>query len=142
MIKLCKTSLLLGICVNTYSVYAQVFTYPAPSQMPASQQYEISISQKGRSVKSFVYVSEAQFPEKNRSKNTAYSIFSFSGKITVTITKFDTAFTNCKVLPSSYGIPVFKKANTVSFTLYKPRNIAVEFDGSQKYPLLIFANPL
>jgi hypothetical protein len=120
---------------------AQVVTYPAPSQMPASQQYKITVTQKGKTVESFVYVSDAQF-EKNRSKNTAYSIFSFAGKITVTVTKLDTAFSNCKILPSSYKIAVSKKANSVSFTLDKPRNIAVEFDGSQKYPLLIFANPL
>jgi hypothetical protein len=142
MFKLRENILLLGICLSAHAICAQVVTYPAPSQMPASLQYEVSITQNGKKVKSFVHVSEAQFPEKNRSKNTAYSIFSFSGKITVTVTKLDTAFSNCKILPSSYRIPALKKGNTVSFTLDKPRNIAVEFDGSQAYPLLIFANPL
>lgn len=134
--------ILLGWIGVLNVVRPQVVTYPAPSQMPASQQYEVSIEQNGRRVKSFVYVSEAQFPEKNRSKNTAYSIFSFSGRIKVSVTKFDTVFSSCKILPSSYRIPVSIDSNTISFTLDRPRNIAVEFDGSQKYPLLIFANPL
>jgi len=142
MIKLFKFLFLIGSCANSFSICAQVITYTAPSQMPVSKEYEISITQNGKSVKSFVHVSDAQFPEKNRSKNTAYSIFSFEGTITVTVTKLDTVFANCKLLPSSYRIPVLKKGNSVSFTLDKPRNIAVEFDGSQKYPLLIFANPL
>lgn len=129
--------MIMQIC----STYAQVITYPAPSQMQASQQYRVAISQNGKTVESFVYVSDAQF-EKNRSKNTSYAIFSFSGKITVTVTKLDTAFYDCKILPSSYKISVIKKSNAISFTLDKPRNIAVEFDRSQKYPLLIFANPL
>ncbi len=137
-----RSVLILFIIISSVGFgSAQVITYPAPSQMPVSAQYKISISQKNKTVESYVYVSDAQF-EKNRSKNTAYSIFSFSGKITVTVTKLDTAFNDCKILPSSYKISAKKKDHSVSFVLDKPRNIAVEFDGSQKYPLLIFANPL
>lgn len=136
-----KIIYLLLMCFVSVTTLAQVVTYTAPKEMPASQQYKISITQNGKTVESFVHVSDAQFA-KNRSKNTSYCIFSFGGKITVTVTKLDTTFFSCKVLPSSYKIATAKKNNTVSFTLDKPRNIAVEFDGSQKFPLLIFANPL
>lgn len=137
-----KNTLFILILFLTRVAYGQVVVYPAPKEMPASQQYKISITQKGRTVETYVYVSDAQYPEKNRSENTAYAIFSFSGKITVTVTKLDTLFSYCKILPSSYKISATKKKNTVSFVLNKPGNIAVEFDGSQKFPLLIFANPL
>ncbi len=123
-------------------VDAEVITYPAPSQMPASKQYKITITQSNKTEESYVYVSDAQFPEKNRSKNTAYTIFSFSGKIKITVTQLNGTFKRCDILPSSYNIKTNVDKNTISFELDKPRNIAVEFDKDQTYPLLIFANPL
>jgi Glycosyl hydrolases family 43 len=136
-----KVIFLVFFLLKAVFIFAQVVVYPKVDELQLSAQYKVTVTQSGKCLESVVYVSEAQF-EKNRSKNTAYSIFSFARKVTVTVTKLDTAFSNCKILPSSCKIPVLKKSNTVSFTLDKPRNIAVEFDGSQKYPLLIFANPL
>jgi len=136
--------ILIVIALVCFQLHAagEVITYPAPSQMPASQQYKIAITQNGKTVESFVYVSDAQFPEKNRSKNTSYSIFSFSGRIKITVTKLIGSFRRCDILPSSYKIKTVNTPNSISFEIDRPRNIAVEFDKDQTYPLLIFANPL
>ena len=123
-------------------VSSKVAVYQWPPEMPVSQQYEITV-QQGRNVFSVpVLVSQAQFPEKNRSKNTAFAIFSFSGRVKVTVKKLGGTFSEGVVMPASFGIKGIKTGNTLVFTLDRPGNLAIEFDKDLSYPLLLFANPL
>ncbi len=130
--------ILTGMC--TIPVFSEVVTYPSPEGTESSAQYMVEVMQDGKVHQPFVYVSHAQLPRFNQSHTTAYSIFSFTGKAIIRVTKLEGAFSMCKVLPSSYGIPASKEGNTAVFTMDKPRKVAVEFDGDITHPLLLFAD--
>ncbi|MHC4199816.1 MAG: hypothetical protein ACYSU0_07465 [Planctomycetota bacterium] len=121
---------------------ATVETCPAPGGIAPSEHYTVKVSQGGRVLDSFVYMVRAQRPKSNRSRTTSWTTFSFSGEVTVHVTKLRGAFTSCKVIPTSYRIRPTVKGDTVSFELDRPRKVSVEFDGDITHPLLVFADPL
>ncbi len=127
--------------LGSIDCYAKVVTYPGPSGISGSEEYSVQVMQSGKKYNSFVYISNAKW-RTNRSKTTSWSSFSFSGGITVTVTKLKGFFSVCKILPSSYNIIPRTRNNSVSFELERPCKIAVEFDGDITHPMLIFANPL
>jgi hypothetical protein len=118
----------------------KVVVYPAPEGVARSDQYIIEIRQGGKSYFPFVYTSEAQLPQFNKSKTTDYSIVSFTGSVEVTVTRLQGEFNECRILPSSYGLKTRKKGNSATFVLKEPRKIALEFDGDITHPLLLFAD--
>jgi polygalacturonase len=80
----------------------------------------------------------------NVSKTTAWVNFSFSGKITVKVTKLQGKIDFCQVLPRSKNIQVTTQNNQVSFDITQQGHYSVEFQKGIVIddPLLIFANPL
>ncbi len=122
--------------------HATVETYPPPRGIAPSEHYTVKVSHGGRVRDSFVYMVRAQRPKSNRSRTTSWTTFSFSGEVTVHVTKLGGAFTRCKVIPTSYRIRPAITGNTVSFELDRPRKVSVEFDGDITHPLLVFADPL
>lgn len=131
---------LIAASIPAAILSAQVITYPAPEGTEASPHYRVEVLQEGKSYRPFVYVSHAQFPRFNRSETTSYSIFSFTGKATILITKVGGDFRECTILPSSYGILAEKEGPTAVFTMEGPQKVAVEFDGDITHPLLLFAD--
>jgi hypothetical protein len=117
-----------------------VATYPRPDGIVGSEHYRVSVTQGGRTQPSFVYAVNAQW-KSNRSKDTAWTTFSFDGRVTVQVTKLRGTFSRCRVLPSSRGITPQITGNSVCFDLDRPAKLAVEFDESIEHPLLIFADP-
>ncbi len=120
---------------------AEPVTYPAPSSIEPSDQYSVVVSQNGVTKDSFVYMSRAQW-RSNRSKTTSWTTFSFSGKVTVKVTRLSGHFKSCRILPTSYRIKPKVKGNGIEFQLDKPRKVSVEFDDDITHPMLVFANPL
>lgn len=119
-----------------------VVTYPGPDGVTASDQYSVTVKQGGKQQQSFVYLCNAQ-QKTNRSKTTSWTTFSFSGPVTVVVTKLNgKAIKKCKILPSSYGIETRIDGNTVTFELDRPRKLSVEFDDDITHPMLVFADPL
>ena len=85
-------SVILLISFSIMPVLADVHTWPAPAGTESSDQYRVEIVQDGKINESFVYVTNAQLPEFNRSKTTAFSYFDFTGKISVRVTKLNGEF--------------------------------------------------
>ncbi len=138
-----KIALCFAICVLVLGneLAADVVTYPGPAGIDASDQYAVQVVQDGITKDSFVYITGAQW-RSNRSKTTSWTTFSFSGKISIRVTKLSGDFKSCKISPTSYGIkPEINGAN-VEFQLDRPRKISVEFDGDITHPMLVFADPL
>jgi len=123
------------------SVNAEVVTYPGPSGVITSDQYRVKVSQNGVMQDSFVYITHAQW-RTNHSKTTSWTTFSFSGCVTVAVTKLQDSFQKCRILPSNYGIAPEINGNIVTFALDRPRKIAVEFDEDITHPMLVFADTL
>ena len=117
-------------------------TYPGPVGVAPSDQYAVQVEQGGTQYESFVYLCNAQ-QSTNRSKTTSWTNFSFSGPVTVVVTKLKAeTVKTCKILPSSYGIEPRIEGNSVKFQLDRPRKISVEFDDDITHPMLVFANCL
>ena len=120
-----------------------VETYPGPEGIFASDQYSVKVEQGGTQHDSFVYLCNSQ-QETNRSKTTSYTTFSFSGAVTVVVTRLKGTqpIKTCAILPSSFGIEPIISGNTVTFKLERPRKISVEFDDEIIHPMLVFADAL
>lgn len=131
----------ISFAISCSLVRAQVVTYPGPSGIAPSDEYSVQLVQGARKYDCFVYITRAQW-RSNRSKTTSWTTFSFSGRVTVKVTKLKGSFSNCKILPSSYGITPQVHNNTVAFELNRPRKISVELDGDITHPMLVFADPL
>lgn len=83
---------------------------------------------------------------------TSWTSFSFNGFVTVRVTN-SKPFTSARVLPTGAGIVSAVHGNTVTFTLDRPGQFAVDFcstgtpcteanDTDLANPLLVFANPI
>lgn len=104
-------------------------TYPGPEGVTASSYYAVSVEQDGTEQDSFVYEVNRQ-QETNASLTTSWTTFSFSGTVTVTVTKLsEGAIGTCEVLPSSFDIETEVSGNDCTFTLERPRKVSVELDG-------------
>lgn len=131
----------LLIAIAPGALWAEVVTYPQPEGIAPSDQYAVRVTQDGRARDSFVYLSKAQW-RSNRSKDTSWTTFSFSGAVTVEVTRLAGPAKACRVLPSSYGIRPELKGDTARFVLDRPRKVSVEFDDPVPHPMLVFADPL
>ncbi len=141
-------TLLMRACIAlifSTPAMAQLFTAPAPAGIPASPHYRVEASQGGRAQNIHVYITEAQVPQFNRSRDTSWAQFSFSESVTLRITKLTPgSFKDIRVLPTSAGIKATRtdQPNTITLTLDRPRQLSIEFDGDITHPLLVFAQPL
>ena len=119
-----------------------VVTWPGPSGMASSDQYSVKVEQSGMQFDSFVYLCNSQ-QSTNRSRTTSWTTFSFSGPVTVVVTKLKgEAIRKCRILPSSNGIVPRIEGNTVTFEIDRPRKLSVEFNDDITHPMLVFADPL
>jgi len=107
-----------------HTARAELVTYPGPDGIAPSDQYAVKVTQAGKTRDSFVYLAKAQW-RSNRSKTTSWTTFSFSGKVTVEVTKRQGHFKTCRVIPSSYGIEARKDGKSVVFELDRPRKVSV-----------------
>ena len=125
----------------------ELTTYAAPPGIPASAHYAVTVEQgAGAPQPSFVYVAQARKPDTNRSEDTSWTSFSFSGPVTVHVQKKTGTATDCMVRPYSAGIDASFANGVCSFTMTEPRNVSVEFHPAIHvpiaHPMLVFANPI
>jgi formylglycine-generating enzyme required for sulfatase activity len=131
-----------GFRLVRHSETNMVETYPGPDGVAPSDQYAVNVEQSGKQHDSFVYLSNSQY-RTNRSETTSWTTFSFSGPVTVTVTKLQGGTVGtCKIIPSSYKIEPRIEGNSVTFELDRPRKVSVEFDGDTTHPMLVFADSL
>ncbi|MEV0715533.1 hypothetical protein [Asanoa sp. NPDC050611] len=123
----------------------QLTTYPGPAGIPASDQYAVTVAQAGGPVPSFVYRSTAKKTDTNREADTSWTSFSFSGAVTVRVTKNTPGASGCLVRPYSAAVTTSFAGNTCTFTVTRPGNLSVEFQpeihNPVLHPMLVFANP-
>lgn len=67
--------------------------------------------------------------------------FDFEGKVEIMVKKNDGIVRSAEIRPLSRGIRSRLKDNILTFTLDRPQNISVEFDGDRRRNLHIFTNP-
>lgn len=118
-----------------------VVTYPGPEGVTVGNHYAVSLEQDGEAHPSFVYEVNRQ-QSSNASLTTSWTTFSFSGTVTVTVTKLGGEIGTCAILPSSYAIETQVSGDTCTFELDRPRQLSVELDGDTTHPMLVFANAL
>ena len=119
----------------------QLTTYPGPAGVPASDQYAVTVSRQP----SFVYKALARKTDTNREADTSWTSFSFSGPVTVRVTKLSGTATGCLVRPYSAAVTTSFAGNVCTFTISAPGNLSVEFEPNIHnpvlHPMLVFANP-
>ncbi len=126
---------------ETETVRADLVTYPGPPGIKASDQYAVEVRQSGAAQPLFTYLVKSQW-RSNKHPDASWTTFSFSGRVTVEVTRLRGAPRTCRVLPTSTGIQPRLQGNRASFELERPCQISVEFDGDVKHPMLLFADPL
>ena len=109
----------IAICVVFYCImfpmlgHAQsVITYPEPvaNFEKKSDLYKVSVSSNGITKNSFVYVSRASTGapkwewQGQEGKSCHFTTFSFSGKVTVSVTKFSSGATAAIIRPDRIGL--------------------------------------
>jgi len=123
----------------------QLITYPGPPDIPASDQYTVTVTQAGVDQPSFVHKILARKPDTNRGLDTSWTSFSFAGPIAVRVTKLQGEATGCIVRPYSAGVVATFADGACSFTLERPGKLSVEFEPNIHnpvlHPMLVFADP-
>ena len=121
---------------------ATLVTYPGPEGVTEGNYYTVTLTQDGTEHDSFVYEVNRQ-QDTNLSLTTSWTTFSFSGSVTVAVTRLgDDPVSTCEVLPSSFDIETTVSGNTCTFELDRPRKVSVEFDRDTTHPMLVFADAL
>ncbi len=107
-------------------VRAGVVTYPTPEGASQADDFQVVVD------------GQTQFV--HNSQIAAFTTFSFSGKVQVTITPRK-AFTRVDIRPKSRDIAATVEDGTIRFELGRPCQLSIELDGDIKRPLFVFANP-
>jgi hypothetical protein len=122
---------LLSILLLSIRVYAEICVYPKPAEIAASDLYRVELTQAGKTVESLLYktvVPTKVLGDVPIGRSTAFTNFSYSGKILVRVTRLDgQTVSSCVIRPLSYGIVPKVEGSSVSFELDQPRKISVEF---------------
>lgn len=72
-------------------------------------------------------------------QNASMVYFDFKGRVEIAIEKNNGQFSQVRIRPNTRGIKPIVKDGLVSFTLDRPQNLSVEFDGDTLHNLHIFA---
>lgn len=113
--------------LSASSAQDRLVTYPGPEGAARARDFRVRVN--GHEL--FVYDTEV----------AAYVCFSFRGHAEVEISP-SIDVKHVDVRPKSSGIQPSLRDNTIRFTLAKPANLSIEFNGEIKRVLYLFGNPL
>jgi hypothetical protein len=125
------------------SMRAEVAVYPAPREEFRSPEYRVAVIQDGVRHDSFVYAHACQ-DEHLRDRMSDWNhwtTFSFSGRVTVEVTRLTGDVAAASIRPSARGIDAIVTGRSVSFTVEQPGQFWVKIPGAEENPLFIFADP-
>jgi len=118
---------------------AEVVVYPPPPNEPAFE--DCSVTVNGKPV--FVFMATV-----NRATNwgimpetVGFASFDFSGEARVAITAKEN-LRSVEIRPQSRAIASVIQNQTVSFTISQPGKLCIEWNGSDRRPLFLFANAM
>lgn len=150
------TTIILLLLTSRDARCQSLVTYPAPAAdfEKQSDLYAVVVKAGNKALGSYVYVSRASVDsarwewQGQEGKSFHFTTFSFTGTVTIEVTKLHSAAAAATIRPDRIGlgtvpakaVPAGKK---VVFTISRPGKIAVEFDDDPAYmqPLMIFADP-
>ena len=73
-------------------------------------------------------------------QSVAWTCFSFTGSVDVSVKHTKEPIKDFKVLPSSAGITARKEGSAITFTLDEPKKLALVINGDYLNPLFLFAD--
>ena len=145
--------LTLGFGVSTYAV-VEVYDYPDVivrgdlGEHSRSKLFKVTLSQGGNDYSPYVMYDRNQEPHGNLALNpdNHWTNFSFSGAITIRITRLDGQdFEWCRALPSAKGFHVDLDGAKAIIRIpeqVNPLQLFIEMNDMKRDALLIFADPL
>lgn len=75
-------------------------------------------------------------------QRASFAIFSMSGPVEVSVKKNNSDVRRVEIRPGSKGVTPRVVGNTAYFTLSRPANLSIEFDGDRLHNLHLFASPV
>lgn len=130
-----------------FHVSSKIIIYPAPSQEPKSDDFEMLVN--GKPV--FVYQARvSKYPINQvwpgyqrpieQTEIASFAYFDFNGTIEIKI-KAKKEIQTLSIRPKEFGIKPKIKGNTITFKISKPLQFVVEINGIHN-ALHVFANPI
>lgn len=123
---------------------AKLTLYDAPKTVTASKDAALSVEGQPVFVYDAVVNNTHAFSKEPTLSSTPMAYFDFEGEVTVDIlmTALPDPVLSAEVSPVSAGVKAEVKEGHVMFTLSKPGQYTVQFNGSANKAMHIFANPL
>ena len=119
---------------NTLIVYDGVKQYESPL-------YEVTVTQQGKSERSFVYANANKFTgDQFKNQNNHWTNFAFTGRVTVQVRKLTGAVGACEIRPLEKNITSEIESDKLTFTLDSPAKLYLAMENEKSDPLFIFAN--
>jgi hypothetical protein len=115
----------------------QVVTWPAPTGEKAFEDCTLQVENKPV----FAYTATANRSAASHGvapEQYGFACFDVTGTVRVVV-KTVRKLERVTIRPASAGIKAVVKDNTASFDLTRPCKLSVEFNGSEKRPLMLFA---
>lgn len=123
-----RTFALLLLFFVFLQVQAKVEIYNYSPELTSSKTYRVTVGDQP------VFVMDTPIP-------ASYATFGINGETLIRIeTTTDVKWVDIR--PKSLGIKPVMKNKVITFSVSKPCHLSVEINGSIKYPLFIFVNPI
>ena len=120
-------------------------TYPAPTGAELLGMYRVEVSadnNRWHTVPTYAVKVDKVENARHNVRKVSMAYFDFEGDVRVRVTKLNGAFTAARIRPLSYNIGFERCDSTIEFTLNRPANLSIEFDGELFNNLHLFANPM
>lgn len=138
-------TLLLAVSCVAAAQVNKVETYAAPKGAELIGEYKVEVNcgdGRWQSVPTYSAKVDETVETKHNVKAVSMAYFDFSGKVNVKVTKLKGNFREGIVRPRSLAVKTSREDNAITFTLDRPANLSVEFDGDIFNNLHLFANPI
>ncbi|HEY4148587.1 MAG TPA: glycosyl hydrolase family 28 protein, partial [Chitinophagaceae bacterium] len=139
-----KTVLLWALGIFSMRLSAQeLVVYPPPQAIIYSahnDDYTVKVRKPGGAWQDLFEYNVRVDMDKVQDASMVY--FDFSGTVEIFIRKNNGNLQSVRIRPSAHGIIPVVKGNTISFTLARPLNLSIEFNGDKLHNLHLFASPI
>ena len=136
--------LLICVLLPSLALAANLVTYPAPGDEPASPDYTVHVD--GRPVHCYTSrVYDTRFAEGEefglKYSTVTFAYFDFEGSVNIEV-RVSRGADSATIRPLSYGIEPAVSDGVIRFQLDRPRKLTIEPDGREDRVLHLFANPI
>ncbi len=140
-----KRLFLMWAVAFSLSAHSELVTYPVAPDVDVSDDYTVSVREPGGA-----WHEIAVYPVKvDRVTGTRHKVeiasmryFDFSDKVEVKVVSHGGMIEQARIRPLSYSIAHQANDSSITFSLDRPANLSVEFNGDIFHNLHLFANPI